>query len=372
MSAAANRPDGDPAKYHEEEREFLRDNDSLYTLPLKYIPFHTPALRRGRMVKTFSLVSAIELFKSGDHGRGIILVDDLARNPSNYLAKIDHDGDKHPDQILIEILSGLHSYDVYNLRINLRDYDIPYEGSDYLKLSDEMIRELSVYMQQFTQPLTEIVYGERAAEVFSKNDVTGIFKHPDSAEARENLQRLSVKLGVRISGIPEFLEAFADVYLAVSYYKHYADRIAVMNSLIMQEFDQIHKSLKWQSDPDIERICIETREIVRSLFIEVYQRLDVFERETKSFWNDLNANRFRDMQWLVRDSQKMIAGVLCGLGVKLARWRDRFPTVEHGSSSVRYAALQNEFRPGLKKLLQLAAADMSADEELENRRMAGA
>ena len=53
-------------QYKEEDdldAEFLRDNDSLYVLPLKFIPLNTSSLRRSRLVKTFSLETAVEVFR---------------------------------------------------------------------------------------------------------------------------------------------------------------------------------------------------------------------------------------------------------------------------------------------------------------------
>lgn len=355
------------------DREFLEDNDSLYTLPLRFVPLQSKALRRGRLVKTFSLDSAIELFKSGDYGRGIMMIDDLVEGNANEMFGWDcGDDEEHPDVTLLRILGDLHSYDVYNLRINFRDHNIDYEAAEYLRLSDDMTAELAVYMRQFTLPLIQTVYGEAESSVYEEDDVAGLFRNPDSAEAKANLRRLSEKLGIGMSEIPSFLDEFSDVYLAVSYYKHYADNISVMSSVVMREIDEIHKSLKWKADPEIEKVCTRTREIVKSLLLEVYQRLDIFERETKDFWVDLDGNRFRDMKWLVRDSQKMIAGVMCGLGVKLARWRERFPTPEHGSSNVRLEALQNEFLPGLKQISGLAAADLSDEETEDSPRSAAA
>jgi len=43
--------------------EFLRDNDSPYILPLKYVPLETPALRMGPLVRTFPLDTAVEVVR---------------------------------------------------------------------------------------------------------------------------------------------------------------------------------------------------------------------------------------------------------------------------------------------------------------------
>jgi hypothetical protein len=69
-------------QYKEEDdldAEFLRDNDSLYVLPLKFIPLNTSSLRRSRLAKTFSLETAVEDFRVSGHGRGYFLMEDLLK-----------------------------------------------------------------------------------------------------------------------------------------------------------------------------------------------------------------------------------------------------------------------------------------------------
>lgn len=357
QSLATSAPSEDTQQ--DDDRDFLRDNDSIFTLPLKYVPLETTSLRRSRLTKTYSLDTAVEMFEYSDGLRAYFLIEDVLKGALNEQFGWPPGGEGH-DAKLLKILSSLGSYDVYNLRINFREAGIEYEDIDYLKLSDSMKNELSVYMRQFTQPLIQLVFGDREVKDTPQSDIIELFRNPGSDEPARNLRILADKLNIETEDLPDFLNNFSEVYMAISYYKNYADNIGVMNAIFMSELTDIHKSLVWKSDPDIEKICVNTREVMKSVFFEIYQRLDVFERETKNFWDDLNPGRFRDLEWMLRDSQAMIGGVLCGLGRKLAGWRAKFPTPDHGSSPQRYEVLKNEFRPGLDQLVQLAAADMRA------------
>lgn len=343
----------------EEDRDFLRDNDSIFTLPLKYVPLQTTSLRRSRLTKTYSLDTAVEMFQYSDGLRAYFLIDDLLKGALNEQFGWPPGREAHDAKIL-KTLASLNSYDVYNLRINFRDAGIDYEGVEYLQLSAAMKSELSVYMRQFTQPLVKLVFGADDIGESQETDIIDLFRNPGADEPANNLKILAKKLHIETATLPDFLHDFSEVYMAISYYKNYADNIGVMNAVFMSELDQLYKSLEWKSDPDIHKICINTKEVMKSIFFEVYQRLDVFERETRDFWSDLNPARFRDLEWMLRDSQAMIGGVLCGIGRKLAGWRERFPTPDHGSSPQRYEVLKNEFRPGLDLLVQLAAADLRA------------
>ncbi len=168
---------------------------------------------------------------------------------------------------------------------------------------------------------------------------------------------MSAKLHVHTEEIPKFLDEFSDVYLAVSYYKHYADRSRVVNSSLMEELGKLPDKLKWKHDPEVERGCMEIREFMRALLFQIYAKLDEFERETKLFWVDLNPERFRNLQILVREPQSIITGVLCGIGVKLSRWRQRFPTAEHGSALRRYEVMRNDIRPRIRRLMWLVTGE---------------
>ena len=349
-------PAGDQSR-SEEDLEFLEDNDSLYIIPLRHLPLETGMLRRCKLVKTYALGTAIEMFRVATHGRGFFLIEDILEGGNCEMFGWQVEAKEHPDFAMLEVLATLQSYDIFNLRIQFRKHGIDCDQNEYLRLSDEMRLELNVYMRQFTLPLIQTVFGDGVAEECSDGDIVSLFRNPGDSDAQRNIEHMAKKLRVRREELPNFLDEFSDVYLAISYYKFYADRIGIMNSIFMQELDDIRDTLKCKGDPLVEQYCNKTKNMVKALFLEVFQRLDVFERETRDFWSDLDANRFHDVMWLVRDSQEMIAGVLCGIGTKLAGWREKFPTPESGSTVKRFEALRYEFYPGLPKLLELAAAD---------------
>ena len=340
----------------EHDIEFLRDNDSIYALPLRYVPLETVFLRRGRLVKTFPLESAVEIIKYEGQGMGFFYVDDLMKGDLNEKFGWD-DGAEHPDAKVLKVLSELDSFDIYNLRIKFRQHDIGYEGFEYLTLSPELQRELRTYMNEFTAPLIRTVFGEDAAASGMDGDIVSLLRNPDTGQAMQNLQRLSDKLYVDRAEIPQFLEEFSEVYLAVSYYKRHADQIRVLNGALISELEILHRSLDWKHDPKIEHMCREVGEYLKALLFLVYAKLDRFDAETRRFWVNINPDRFRDLQALVRESQETIAGVLCGLSVKLSRWREQFPTAEHGAAERRYEVLKTEIRPGMGRLMALATGE---------------
>ena len=47
------------------DTDFLRDNDSLYTMPLRIVPFQTPALRRGRLISNLNKLCYQALLSNG-------------------------------------------------------------------------------------------------------------------------------------------------------------------------------------------------------------------------------------------------------------------------------------------------------------------
>ena len=175
-----------------EDLEFLRDNDSLYVLPLRHVPLETPALRRGRLVKTFPLDTAVEIVRY-DGGMGFFLIEDLLSSGVDEILGWE-EGHKHADAEIIRVLATLNSYDVYNLRIKFKQHNIDYEGYEYLQLSPDMQKELSVYMREFTRPLIETVFCADALKENPDRDIVSLLQDLDNGDTLQNLQRLSAKL----------------------------------------------------------------------------------------------------------------------------------------------------------------------------------
>ena len=97
------------------------DRDSVYILPLSIVPMSTPALKRARLIKNARLESVVELFEGADIGSGQMDIDDL---PAEFRWP---DIPIHPDLVLLRKLALLPSFDVYSLRILLREHRHPHQ-----------------------------------------------------------------------------------------------------------------------------------------------------------------------------------------------------------------------------------------------------
>ena len=148
------------------------DRDSLSILPLSIIPLETPGLRRARMVKNSHLESVLELFNYEGSGSGQVKIEALGQVFSSITSS---------DSASLRMLSKLNSYDVYSLRITLRQLGIAIDDSSVLKLSQSKQRELDDYMKDFTQQLIFHVYGSgndmhtyaNAIELFKQHALSG-------------------------------------------------------------------------------------------------------------------------------------------------------------------------------------------------------
>ena len=183
-----------------------QDRDSLYALPLSIVPLQTQGLRHARMVKNTHLESVLELFHEEDAGSGQIDIRDVGKAFGWSSAQ------GHPDYAILYKLREMPSFDVYSLRILLREQDIPVNDYDELKLSDSKQRELRDYMNRFTRPLILNVYGETELNLGGYEDIINLFRDPDVKRARDNLRQMSRKLGIMLEEVPKYLEDYGDIF----------------------------------------------------------------------------------------------------------------------------------------------------------------
>ncbi|MDP6773789.1 MAG: hypothetical protein QGI63_05920, partial [Rhodospirillales bacterium] len=181
------------------------DRDSLHILPLFILPLETTALKRARLIKNVRLKGVIELFEDEQAGSGQIGIENLALEfgwPEDQ---------PHPDLIMLRKLGLASSYDVYSLRLTLRELEIPVNNYDELRLSEEKAGELSEYMTAFTRPLIMQIFGDDDVSIQDFEDVIALFRDPDIAKARQKLQTMADKLGVKLQDVPKFLEDYGDI-----------------------------------------------------------------------------------------------------------------------------------------------------------------
>ncbi|MQX36126.1 hypothetical protein GHC57_06300 [Roseospira navarrensis] len=323
------------------------DMDSLFTLPLSFIPFETPALGQARMIKNAQLRSVIELFQDVQTGSGQIEIADLPKMMNWPPEEV------HPDHVIIRKLSMLHSYDVFSLRITLRRMGVPLTNAAALQLSPEKNQELTQYMTQFTRPLIAEIYGSENVQVERFEDVVALFRDPDIKRARQRLQQMADALGIEIMEVPTFLEDYGDIFLSLSYYKQCLDRLAPLLEVFINSMYDIRKNYQLRQDQNLLRSCDMIENTINELTAAITGRFENFERSTKAMWEDISADRFQKVKDLIQAYHITIGGVLCGLTVKMNAWVRLFPKPTTGGPVKRSEFIMSDIRQGLNNITKI-------------------
>jgi hypothetical protein len=325
--------------------ERASDRDALHILPLSIVPLETRTLARSRMIKNARLESVVELFSGQDTGSGQVLPDDIGKL-FNWETPEDH-ADFHT----IRRLSTLPSYDVYSLRIGLRELGVNVDDESQLRLSGEKADELASYMKVFTRPLIAAVYGAKNVDTLAdRGDVLALFNNPDVGEVREHLRVLADKLGVSVSEVPAFLEDYGDVYLSVAYYKYCLDEITPDIRSLMKTIKEIRSDPVMRRDAPLMQACQEIEVRIRSATTRIAHMLDSFINNTHDMWEDISALRFRRMEQFILSYNARLGGVLCGINVKMHAWGQAFPEPDAIHTARRAKFLQMEMRPGIERI----------------------
>ena len=218
------------------------DRDSLHTLPLSILPLETAALNRARLIKNVRLNSVIELFTDKDTGSGQIDIEDLPHQFGWDMA------DPPADMAMMRKVGALPSYDVYSLRISLREMGIPINDHEALKLSDSMNKELTAYMTDFTRPLIMQIYGDDDIKIESFDDVINLFRSPDIKKALEKIRIMADKLKIKPEEIPRFMEDYGDIFLSLSYYRRCLDAIEPIITEFLEAMDALKDNYQFKTD----------------------------------------------------------------------------------------------------------------------------
>jgi hypothetical protein len=320
------------------------DRDSLHTLPLWILPLSTTGLRRARLIKNVRLESVVELFKDTSSGSGQLEIEDLSNE-----FKWDT-SDPPRDLLMIRKLGQLPSYDVYSLRINLREMAIDIENSDNLKLSKNKKKELTSYMTEFTRPLISHIYGNEDVNIQSFDDVVRLFRSPDVKNAMEKIQQMSVKLEIKPQEIPRFMEDYGDIFLSLSYYRKCLDSISPLIDEFLDAMEELRGNYQLKADKNLMTAINLIEETINERKSEVTSRFDSFEHSTKNMWDNVSADQFRKVQELISSYHLSIGGVLCGLSVKMGAWSQEFPHKNSGGPARRSAFILSEMRQGINNM----------------------
>jgi len=320
------------------------DRDSLHVLPLAILPLGTAALKRARMIKNVRLDSVIEFFNDRNTGSGQM---DVSKVGSEFDWP---DGSSHPDMVLLRKLAQLPSFDVYSLRIMLRQHGIKVDEQKHLKLSQSKTRELTDYMSKFTLPLIKEIYGSDDLEISSFEDIIALFRAPDVHKARQKLSMMAEKLGIELADIPAFLEDYGDIFLSLSYYRQCLDRIEPVLWEFIAAMTEIRANHQLQQDKNLMNNCDVLERTVKGLIADINAQFNSFNTETQEMWGDISAEKFNKIKLMIESYHTYIGGVLCALSVKAGAWGSLFPGKAVGGPVKRGEFILTEMKQGIEKI----------------------
>ena len=323
------------------------DRDSLHILPLSIIPLQTKALGRARLIKNVRLKSVVQLFVDESTGSGQLEIEDLGRE-FNWPAK-----STHPDLSIMRKLALLPSYDVYSLRILLRDHGIQVADIDALKLSEKKAEELTEYMTMFSRPLILQIYGNEDLNIQDFSDVIGLFRDPDVTKALEKLKVMAEKLEIELDEVPRFLEDYGDIFLSLSYYRQCLDQIEPIIDGFLDSLDELRGNFQLKHDPGLMKTCSMIQATINGLMAAITGRFENFDRSTKDMWSEITAERFRKVERLISGYHTTIGGVLCSLSVKMDAWARLFPDRDSGGPVKRSEFIMSEMKQGIENIQKI-------------------
>ena len=326
------------------------DIDALHILPLSIVPLETKGLAKARMIKNIRLESVVEIFNEAKAGSGQLTIDQLDKEynwPSDRPC---------PDRTIMRKLAGLASYDVFSLRVALRDHGIPVHENAKLQLSDDKRAQLTEYMKVFTRPLMHEIYGKEDLAANDADDLIGLFRDPDVSKARERLNTMAAKLEIEVDQVPKFLEDYGDIFLSFSYYRQCLDRVAPLIGDLVDSLDIIRSNWQMRNDPRLITTCNEIENRLNGSLANITGRFESFDRNSKDMWDNLSAERFRRVEQLIRSYHTTIGGVLCFLTIKMRAWDRMFPD-KSNMGPVKFAEfIMGELKQGLGKIERIEAS----------------
>lgn len=332
------------------------DTDSLHILPLSIIPLQTRALIRARLIKNIRLEAVVELFNGAKTGSGQLSIPQL----DTEYGWTEKSGAR--DRLIMHRLARLPSYDVYSLRVLLREQGITVNDHNALQLTEAKKSELTDYMKVFTRPLLRQIYGNEDVGVEDSDDLIALFRDPNVAKARERLEIMARKLEIAVEDVPKFLEDYGDIFLSFSYYRQCLDQISPIISDFLDTLTVIRRNWQLGNDARLMGCCDRIENEVNELMAAITGRFENFDRSSREMWDNLSAERFRRVEELIKAYHTMIGGVLCALSIKMRAWQRTFPGKDSAGPVKLAEFIMSEMVQGLERIQRIeSSTPMLAD-----------
>lgn len=320
------------------------DRDSLHILPLSILPIETPGLNHARLIKNTHLDSMVEMFQDEGTGSGQVAVEHLSEQ---FGWK---EGPPHPDLLLMKKLAELPSYDVYSLRISLRESGIKVDDYSALRLSNGKVKELSTYMTSFTHPLLKEVFASEAGDINSFADLIAFFRNPDVAKVRAKLIAMAQALDIPPEDIPLYLERVGDTFLSISYYRQCQDSVGPAVDGFHESVEDIQGNYQLKANRNLMETCETLRNTVSEVQSGVDRRFAAFDKITQGMWQNPNSNQFKQIKTITQECHTVMGRTLCGLSVKMDAWQKKFPDMDTGGPMKRAEFIMQEMKQGIAKM----------------------
>jgi hypothetical protein len=250
--------------------------------------------------------------------------------------------------VIIRQLALLPSYDVYSLRISLRQLHIAVNEHVHLRLSEEKAEELSRYMIMFTRPLTKIIYGDENIDIQSYDDLIRLFRDPDVARARERLYNMAKTLSIDVMEVPMFLENYGDTFMSLSFFRYCLERLEPYFSACLESLTPIRQHFQLKQNPNLMKTCNQVEEVINSVTAKITGTLESFERRTRQMWDNISQEEFRSVKAMVERHHVTIGAALCGLTVKMNAFAREFPHPRAGGPIKRADFMMSEMIQGIE------------------------
>jgi hypothetical protein len=319
--------------------------DSLHRLPLGLLPLKTQALKRHSLIKNAQLNSVVELFNDGGSGSGQVRPDSL---PGHFNSS---DPELLSDIAMLKRLAAIGSYDVYTLRVALRELDIGFEHYDALKLSPEKYRELTQFMKQYTRPIIRRLFAKDGGQLESYGNLVEYLRNPDRDTVLKELERLAADLETTVGAIPRFLENYGDTFLGFSYFRSCLTESEKRIRLFRPWTEEILRSPIARDNASLQIRVAQGLQSLQEIVESVRQRFTYFDQSSTEFWENPTAESFRCLRSQITEQHAATGSVLCGLVVKFNLWTERFST-RGGGHQRRLEFLESEILPGLNTLAE--------------------
>lgn len=316
----------------------------MHILPLSILPIETPGLNHARLIKNIHLDSMVEIFEDEGTGSGQVAVGALSEEFGW------RENPPHPDLVLMKKLAALPSYDVYSLRISMRENGIQVNDYSALRLSDRKVEELSSYMTAFTHPLLREIFADDAARINGFSDILALFRDPDVARVRARLFAMAKALEIEPEKIPQHLEQVGDTFLSISYYRQCVDDVSPVVDGFHESVEAIQGNYQLKADRNLMQTCDVLRNTVSEVHTGIRKRLESFDKVTENMWRNPSAIQFRQIQNTTQDCHAFMGQTLCSLAVKMDAWEKRFPNMDTGGPMKRAEFIMQGMKQGLEKM----------------------